>query len=332
MKKITVKDIAKELNVSLGAVSTALNDKPGISQELKEKIRKKADELGYYPNQAARSLVNKKTNKIALFLLSRDLIDKKVNEDFLLNSLLDEVRKNNKHLIVYSGDLSDSENNTYIRLCREENVIGAIFLGIRLDDPSIEEIKKNNEIPIVIFDTSIGGYINTIKTNNQYGARVALDYLYELGHRNIGIITGHNKAQVSIERLEESVKFLKEKSIFHEKMIFTGDFKLKTGYEIGIRIIESGNIPTAIFAFNDLMAIGLIRALNEKGLKVPEDVSIIGFDDTSLSSVLEITTIAHDTDLISKDIIQAILEDKRGKEIVVNPRLIERKSCAKFNV
>lgn len=324
--KVTIKDVAKALGVSVGSVSTALNDKSGISETLKKTIKAKADEMGYYPNQAARNLVQMKTNKIAIFLLSRDLRDKNENTDFLLNSLLDEARKQNKNLLVYSGDINDSINNGYIRFCKEENVIGAIFLGLRLDDPSIESIKNEINIPVVIFDTYIGGSSNTVKTDNELGVQKALNYLYNIGHRKIALVTGHNKAQVSIERFNEAKLFLESKGIFDNELVFSGDFKLKTGYEIGKQILGKKELPTAIFAFNDLMAIGLKKLFQEKKVKIPEDISIIGFDNSYLSEILELTTIAHDIEEISKKIILTILKNKRSQNIIVEPELIIRKS------
>lgn len=324
--KVTIKDVAKALGVSVGSVSTALNDKRGISESLKSTIKEKALEMGYYPNQAARNLVQMKTNKIAIFLLSRDLRDKNENTDFLLNSLLDEARKQNKNLLVYSGDINDSINNGYIRFCKEENVIGAIFLGLRLDDPSIESIQNEASIPVVIFDTCIGGYSNTVKTNNELGVQKALNYLYNVGHRKIALVTGHDKAQVSIERFNEAKLFLESKGIFDNELVFAGDFKLKTGYEIGKQILSKKELPTAIFAFNDLMAIGLEKLFQEKKVKIPEDISIIGFDNSYLSEILELTTIAHDIEEISKKIISTILKNKRSQNIIVEPELIIRKS------
>lgn len=324
--KVTIKDVAKALGVSVGSVSTALNDKSGISESLKSTIKEKALEMGYYPNQAARNLVQMKTNKIAIFLLSRDLRDKNENTDFLLNSLLDEARKQNKNLLVYSGDINDSINNGYIRFCKEENVIGAIFLGLRLDDPSIESIQNEASIPVVIFDTCIGGYSNTVKTNNELGVQKALNYLYNVGHRKIALVTGYDKAQVSIERFNEAKLFLESKGIFDNELVFAGDFKLKTGYEIGKQILSKKELPTAIFAFNDLMAIGLEKLFQEKKVKIPEDISIIGFDNSYLSEILELTTIAHDIEEISKKIISTILKNKRSQNIIVEPELIIRKS------
>lgn len=328
--KVTVKDIARELGVSVGSVSTALNNKEGISENLKKIIKEKADEMGYFPNLSARSLVSNTTNKIALFILSRNLKGNN-NNDFLLTSILEQARKNKKTLLLYSGDLEDSDKSYYIRLCKEENVLGAIFLGLRLDDPSIEEIKSSHGFPIVIFDTYLGGESNTVKTSNEIGINRGLDYLYNLGHRRIALITGHGKAQVSKERFDEAKRFLEEKNIFDENLIYQGDFKLETGFEIGKQILKTEKMPTAIFAFNDLMAIGVKKCLEENGLKVPEDISIIGFDNIPLSDVLEMTTIAHNLDKISEEIMNAIIENKRNKKIVVNPELVIRCSCKKIN-
>lgn len=329
--KVTVKDIARELGVSVGSVSNALNNKEGISEALKHKIKKKADEMGYFPNLSARSLVSNTTNKIAVFILSRSLKGKSGNNDFLLTGILEEARKNKKTLLLYSGDIEDSDKNYYIRLCKEENVMGAIFLGLRLDDPSIDEIKEFQGFPIVIFDTYLGGVVNTVKTSNEIGIIKGLNYLYNLGHRRIALITGHSKAQVSKERFDEAKRFLKERNIFNEHLVYQGDFKLETGYEIAKKILKEEKMPTAIFAFNDLMAIGIKKCLEENGLKIPEDISIMGFDNISLSDILELTTVAHNLEKISEEILNTILHNKRSQKIIVDPELVIRRSCKKIN-
>ena len=154
---ITIKDIAKHFDVSVGTVSKALNNQKGVSDKLREKIKNYADENNYMPNLTAISLVKKETNKIALFILSKE--DNKEDSRFsilwveLLKVLLEESYKINHNLIVYNLYYGDNSKN-YIELCKIESVKGAIFFGVMNNDPQIDQLKKNNEIPLVLFDNN----------------------------------------------------------------------------------------------------------------------------------------------------------------------------------
>ncbi|MGL5983430.1 MAG: LacI family DNA-binding transcriptional regulator, partial [Cetobacterium sp.] len=154
--RITIKDIAKELNISTAAVSKALNDLPGVSQSLRGTVKETAKEMGYRPNLIAKNLVQRSTNKIALFILSRSEDDFRFSflDNEIFRYLIQESQKIDYNILVFSVDDNDKKKN-YIDLCLSENVAGAIILGIKLDDPQTEELRKNKDFPIVVFDTKI---------------------------------------------------------------------------------------------------------------------------------------------------------------------------------
>ncbi|MHA5067618.1 LacI family DNA-binding transcriptional regulator [Cetobacterium sp.] len=325
--RVTIKDIAKELNISTAAVSKALNNLSGVSEELRERVKIVAKGMGYTPNLIAKNLVQNRTNKIALFILSRKIED--IRFSFLDNEifryLINESHKIDYNILVFSVEDTDEQKN-YIDLCRSENVTGAIILGIKLDDPQIKDLKENKEFPVVVFDTNIGGDVNSVKTDNELGVKKVTDYLKEMNHEKVGVITGHFKAQVSIERLYTFTNQMIGKEI----EIYEGDFSKESGYK-GAKVLYKKGV-TALFAFSDLMALGALEYFNENNIKVPDEISLIGFDDIPVGEILKpgLTTIAHSKKEIAKKMLRMIIENEYGKNIKIEPKLIKRDSVKKL--
>ncbi|MGL6100145.1 MAG: LacI family DNA-binding transcriptional regulator [Fusobacteriaceae bacterium] len=325
--RITIKDIAKELNISTAAVSKALNDLPGVSQSLRGSVKETAKEMGYRPNLIAKNLVQRSTNKIALFILSRSEDDFRFSflDNEIFRYLIQESQKIDHNILVFSVDDNDRKKN-YIDLCLSENVAGAIILGIKLDDPQTEELRKNKDFPIVVFDTKIDGNVNSVKTDNEIGVQKVTEHLKEMNHKNIGVITGHFKAQVSLERLCTFTNNM----IGNNIEIYEGDFSKKSGYLGAQKLYSKG--MTAIFAFSDLMALGAIEYFNENNIRVPEDVSLIGFDDIPIGEILKpgLTTVSHSKNEIAKSMLNIITNNRFGENIKISPKLIIRDSVKKL--
>ena len=236
--RVTIKDIARVLNVSIGSVSMALNNKKGISDKLKEKIQNKAKEMNYIPNVVARNLVRQETKNIAVFIFTRSK-ENENKERFTLpifGNLLEAANKRGYNLLVYGRDNDFSDKESYIKFCLEESVAGAVIFGMKLEDPNIKSLKEQYNIPIVLFDVDIDGNTNVVKTDNDFGVKKALGYLYKLGHRKIAILKGHHKAQVTHEREKAVENFLKSKEIYNKDLIILGDFSKKSGYEAGKKL------------------------------------------------------------------------------------------------
>ncbi len=326
---ITIKDIAKHFDVSVGTVSKALNNQKGVSDKLREKIKNYADENNYMPNLTAISLVKKETNKIALFILSKE--DNKEDSRFsilwveLLKVLLEESYKINHNLIVYNLYYGDNSKN-YIELCKIESVKGAIFFGIMNNDPQIDQLKKNNEIPLVLFDNNFGGRLNSVKTDNYIGMKKISEYIKGLGinkNEKIGIITGENTAQVSLEREEAIVNEFGNDRISKYK----GDFTKKSGYCGAKYLIENKKIKK-IICFSDAMAIGAIEYCKENNYLIPDEIKVVGFDNTILSEMMlpKITTVGHQLYDISRNMIELIINKSFGENLLVAPQLYVRES------
>ncbi|HBY57015.1 MAG TPA: LacI family transcriptional regulator [Candidatus Atribacteria bacterium] len=335
---VTIKDVAERLGVSAVAVSKALNDRKDISEKLKRKVRETARKLNYTPNSIAKRLVTNKSNTIGVFIFSRQehTFSKDLGLQFL-GGILEEANKNNYDIVIFSIDSDLLNKKSYIELCKERKAEGAIFTGLRLDDPHIGKI-KNSTFPISIIDTFIEGKnVNFVSTDNKLGVRLALDYLWGLGHRRIAMINGHRNAQVSRKRLNAYRDYLKEREVYDERLVFRGDFTEDSGYQCAKKIMRLKELPTAIFVASDLMALGVIKAFKESSFKLPEDMSIIGFDNISIGEYIEpsLTTIGQDAVGMGKWSVRLILNEIKGirlqKKCLLKPKLIIRDSCSIVN-
>ena len=333
----TIKDIAKRIGVSVTAVSKALNDKKDVSDELKIRVKKVAEELDYSANTIAKRLVTNKSNTLGVFMFSR-VSQKLDNFGFqFIAGIMEEANKNDYDILLFSTDSDLLNEKSYLKLCKERRVEGAVLFGIRLDDPHVDEL-KNSPLPISIIDTYIRGKnLFYITTNNQIGVNKALDYLWGLGHRRIAMINGHEKAQVSESRYNAFRDYLSKRDSFKPGLVFPGDFSQESGYLWGRRILKMEQRPTAIFAASDLMALGVIQALKEAGQNLPSDMSIIGFDNLPSSEYVEpsLTTISQDGIRIGREAVRVILDRIAGKAIatkmILEPELIIRDSCQSIN-
>ena len=326
---VTIKDIARYFGVSVGTVSKALNNQKGVSETLREKIKDYAEEQNYTPNLTAINLVKRETNKIALFILSKERNKEESRFSILwvelLKQLLEEVYKINHNLIIYKLFYGDDMKN-YIELCKAENVKGAIFFGLMNNDPQIEELKNYKQIPFVIFDNNFGGRLNSVKTDNYIGIKKISEYMKKLeisSKEKIGIITGEDTAQVSLERENAVISEFGKKKI--EK--FEGNFTKKSGYNGAKYLIETKKI-NKIICFSDTMAIGAIEYCKEKKYTIPETIKIIGFDNIILSEMIypKLTTVGHKLDEISKNMIDLIIDKMSGINLLIEPEIYVRES------
>lgn len=330
---VTIKELAKKLGVSQGTVSKALNDRKDVGQELKARIKKVAEEMGYTPNPIARRLSTNKSYTIGVFILSRDNI--KLPENFgvyFLDGIAEEASKNDYDLLFFTITSAMKQNKSYIKLCEERRVDGAVFIGISQDDPHLKEISKS-KIPVAVIDAVVEGEkVMCISSDNKDGVKKGMEYLYNAGKRDIAIISSSPVSEVARERYEAYIDFMKEHKIYEKKNIYIGNFTSESGYEAAKEMIRSGNVPRAIFAAGDYMALGAIRALKEEGYRIPEEVSVLGFDNVVPSEYSDppLTTVSQDGLTIGKEAIKSLLtyinENKKIESKKIGTRLVIRSS------
>jgi LacI family transcriptional regulator len=328
------KDVAKKANVSFMTVSRVINGHNYVKKETREKVLNAINELGYYPNAAARALNRNKTNIIGIivpyyehFLASPYFVE-------LLLEIEKYVALKGYDLIINTSKTKIS-NKDYSILYKQRKVDGLIILAPSIHEKSLEKLVHDN-IPFVI----IGGmeenkHINCVDIDNIKGTQEAVNYLLNLGHKRIGLVTGILYVMDGWQRLQGFINTLNSHDIeIDNNLIFKGDFTEKSGYDSLYYFFSLQYSPTAVFCSNDHMALGIYKAAHEKNIKIPSDLSVIGFDDIKLASFLTppLTTVRQPIDLLGKTTAKLMIDCiekklKEVKKIIIKPELIIRSSC-----
>ena len=269
--------------VGFGCFKT-LNGYTDVSEDTRKKVLKAAQELNYIPNMHAKNLKVKVTKTIALIISNFELTNGKDGVMFqIMSGVYAAATKYQYEVVIYTRSLSEQQDKSYWQFCKEHKIAGVVISGLKTTDPYFEEL-VNSDIPCVVTDANIiGPHAGSVITNNVEAARGALKYLIDKGHRNIGLINGHRYATVSIQRQEGYSRALAEAGIsFRQERILEVNFSEEEAYSAADGFLEANPDLTAVFAVSDLMAIGFMARCRELGIQVPNDLSIMGFDDIAL--------------------------------------------------
>jgi LacI family transcriptional regulator len=327
----TIKDVAKIAGVSTTTVSHVINKTRFVSENLSERVTHAITELNYQPYGLARSLRKKQSGTIGI------VIPDNANPFFaeVVRGVEDKCFKSGYSVFLCNSDGEPAKERNYLKLLMEKGVDGLVLVSIG-DDRETMELLENREIPKVIVDREISGlHMDSVLVDNQQGGYEAARFLIELGHQKIGCIMGPSNVTPSGQRVKGFKKALKENGLFlDESMITKGDFKSRGGYE-GLKTLMQGNVvPTAIFISNDMMAIGALNAARELGVNVPERLSLVGFDDIALASLIipNLTTVAQPKYELGETGAELLLKrindrDRPESRIVLKTRLVKRETC-----
>lgn len=336
-KKVNIKDIARIAKVSHTTVSRALNDKSRIRNETKEKILSIAKELGYRPNFIARSLVMRRTRTLGLVITN--IANPFYTE--LAQGIEKTATKLGYSIILCSTQSNISTEKQYIEMLRSKGVDGIIFSSAHMEDPNIVMLAEE-EFPIIMvnrrtYHPTVKEKIDYVGVDNILGGFMAVEHLTRLGHKRIGVIGGSAESSVGLERLDGGKKALETYGLKQRDDFFLeGNFLKRSGYQRAKQFLKMAEMPTAIFATNDYMALGVYQAILEEGLRIPEDMALIGFNDIEFSSMrgIELTTIGQKKFEMGAIAVEMLVEkiekgDDRpsAKEIFLVPELIIRKTC-----
>lgn len=333
MGQVTIKDIARETGLSIATVSYVLNGKDNVLQETKQKVLEAAEKLGYVRNYSARSLVMQSSNLIGVVIPQTEPGKVMVFENPFYSEMLSSIEYHARQIgyhIIVSGTEADEK---YYQLARERNLDGIIIIGIYSDD--FYSGLQTAKIPIVLIDSYIGGKpFNSVRINDEESACAAVSYLIEKGHRDIAFITGKLKnGGVCEERYKGYRRALMQAGILEkEENILKGNTDFDSGILLAEKMLQKTS-ATAVFCAADILALGVMKKLTEKGIKVPEELSVIGFDNLSIARYCTpgLTTIGQDVFEKGKkavELIQNGIKNKSGKveEIVLQTRIVERES------
>lgn len=334
---VTIKDIAKLANVSITTVSRVINEKSeGIGEATRQRVLDIIKELDYRPNSIARSMVTKKTKTIGLII--PDIRNPFFPE--LVRGVEDLASQSEYSIFLCNTDGDITRETEYIRLMKEKNVDGIIYACTygTLSKPFAEIIQMNTT-PVVLIDRGLGDKkFSGVFIDNENAGYIATKHLLELSHSNIGCITGPSHIQNSQDRLRGYLKALTEAELpIDEQVIVSGEYQMEGGYQAA-KTLLAGKQVTAIFAFNDLMAFGVYQAAAEMGIKIPDELSVVGFDNLKFNELLhpKLTTIDQPVYEIGAQAIRMLLKrivagkKARNKTVYLEPRLIVRGSSTRL--
>ncbi len=325
---VTIKDVAEAANVSISAVSYAINNSGPVSEEKRQRIMKAVEELGYVQNGMARSLRMQKKGFVGYF--ANSLYGAFYGE--VLKGIEEVFSKNNKELVA--GKCNRLKNELQIiRLLTEKMTDGAIIFSPRISDELIMKL-ADKDFPVVVLDRKLHGeYISSVLIDNEGSAYIVGEHIASVGLKKVGCLIGPG-----FDGEQRSCGFMKAVADFElelcQEWVVDAGWKEEIAYQKTMELVKLGNIPQAIFAFNDEMAKGCMTAFKDMGIRIPEDVSVIGLDDILISEYLnpKLTTVHRPLYELGVWAAQTLLEMQEGgksKYIVLPTYLVERESCIK---
>ena len=335
----TIRDVAKLAGVAVSTASLALNNKKGVSKATREKVIEAARKLNYYPSSIARRFALNKTHTIALCAFISG--ERPLGGFYMpvIQGIIDVVNDNGYSFqLDIRGEYQTSSKRKEIltRFATHKMVDGLLIISHwPLKFKEIIELERI-KFPYVIVGGDIPGIdVNCVKVNNFDGALKAVEYLISLGHRKVGFITGPPDQEHSIDRIKGYKEALRRNGIeYNRGFVFYGDFHKKSGREGMEYLLSLSSPPSAVFVANDNMALAAMRVIKEKGLKIPKDISIVGFDDIDAASEVEppLTTVRQPLYKMGEKaarLIFDLLNNKKNEpqKIVLNTELIIRESC-----
>lgn len=335
-----INDVAERAGVSITTVSHVINQTRYVSDGLIDRVNKAMEELDYHPNSLARGLRSGKTKTIGLVI--PDISNQFFAE--ISRKIEDKGFEHGYSVILCNTDDDRTKELRYIDVLLAKKVEGIIFISAGEESDNLEKTIEF-KLPIVVVDRNIKE-LNTdlVLVDNKTGGYEATKYLIGLGHKRIACISGPSPITPSAQRVAGYKRALQEAGIdFEPSMVILGDFRYQSGIKVMQEFLSFPKLPTAVFACNDMMALGAIQAIYNEGMKIPDDISVIGFDNIPFSKTIypTLTTMAQPVYEMAELAIELLIDrikfqrqrtkviEKKPnyKRIVLEAKLIERNSC-----
>lgn len=326
----TITDVANKAGVSTTTVSYTISGKRYVSEKLKERVQLAMKEVGYTPNTLARSLRVGKTNTIGLIIPdSSNLFFSEISRR------IEDIGFVNQYTVfLCNSDDNISKQAEYLDVLIAKQVDGIVFISVRNEKVDLEKLVQA-KIPFVVVDRECGLIADTVLIDNYAGGYEATSHLISLGHRKIAFITGPSTANPSEDRYKGFLSALNEYGVdLPEEYVKFGDFRFNSAEIAMQELLQLSDPPTAVFVCNDMMAIGAIRSIQVRKLQVPDDISVVGFDNIAIASAISpaLTTIAQPIDKIAYQAMKVLFARMKGdtstpfERYILKPKLVVRES------
>lgn len=288
----TIRDVAKHAGVSSATVSNVLNETKYVSEELRSRVYQAVEELHFHPDYIASSMKRKTTQTIGVIITTLN----RVFFSQMINGITSVASGNDYKLIFYSSENNIHKEKKYVDMLANSKVDGIILNTIANEEKDIDYMKYlqnlhigNKPIPIISLERNLVKYgIRSVHVNNRRGGQIATEHLLKQGCRKIAFVSGPTFSDLIQDRYAGYQDMLRKYNIpFDEELVYRGDYSPISGYQAANHFISEGIAFDGIFACNDEMAIGVLKALKEAGRNIPDDVKIIGFDNTYVSSLVD---------------------------------------------
>ncbi len=304
-----MEDVAREAGVSRALVSLVMRDQPNVGAARRQRVLEAARHLGYRPNAMARSLASHRTRAIGVML------------DDLRNPFFAEIvagieqlaSEGGYQLLLAAGRRDPSHERAAVRTLLEYRVDGLILLSPRMASADIVSVAE--EVPLVVTGREVkAARAGFVVTDERRGVELVLDHLVGLGHRRITHIDGGGGAGASLRRVNYT-RGMRQRGLADSAAIVPGEFTDHGGWHATQALIESGQLPTAVFAANDLIAAGVLGALQEVGLSVPREVSVVGYDNIAIAGLatISLTTVDQPRTQIGRTALRLLMERVDGQ-------------------
>lgn len=326
----TIRDVAERAGVSSATVSHTINGTRNVEPATRNRVLDAISEIGYRPNYLARGLRNRRTGTLGL------IIPDNTNPFFaeMARSIEDSGFARGYNVMLCNSDRNAKKEASYVEVLLAKQVDGLILASSNAKPELVHQI-RNADVPAVLIPGELGDFeIDILMTDDFAAGKLAGEHLLELGHRRIAAISGPRSTSASAGRLAGFESVLADAGIT-PVAIARGDFRAERGRDAMAELLDTGLDFTAVFAANDLTAIGALQTLHERGISVPDELSLMGFDGMQLSDLVSprLTTIAHSLDVIGPQTI-ALLDDRMAaphapaRQVLLPSTLIVRESTA----
>lgn len=335
-KTITIYDIAKEAGVSPSTVSRVLTNSANVRSEKKEKVQALIEKYNFKPNALAKGLADTKTRTIGV--LAADIRNPYYAALFVS---IEKAARETEYTVLLCNSLgvTDTEKELLGKL-QEQRVDAIIQLGGRVDDlvSNEEYVELINQVmattPVVVTGKLDGTRCNVVRIDSMQAMELLMEHLISLGHRKIALIGGSKHVLATFEKLQRYKQILKEQLIEFDAELVAEDtgYDFESGYLAMNEMLDKGVRPTAVIAINDFSAMGIMKSLFEHNMKVPQDISLVSYDNTYMAemAIPRLTSIDYNYDEFGKKLVDtavSLIEKKKtGRVRMVNPTLVVRES------